>query len=93
MNVINDNKLILVLMYFSLLKIRLLEGFVYFMVSFGICFILLRLVKIIKYLVLLMVMIIFVFINFYVYNILLVKIFSNFDLEMIRLNIFSSCLN
>lgn len=93
MNAINDNKLTSALMYFSLLKTRLSEGLVYLMASPGTRFISSRLVKIIKYSVLLMVMIIFVSINLYVHNTLSAKISSNLDLETIRLNIFSSCPN
>ena len=52
-------------MYFSLLKTRLSEGLVYLMASPGTRFISSRLVKIIKYSVLLMVMIIFVSINLF----------------------------
>lgn len=91
MNAINDNKLTSALMYFSLLKTRLSEGLVYLMASPGTRFISSRLVKIIKYSVLLMVMIIFVSINLYVHNTLSAKISSNLDLETIRLNFFSSC--
>ena len=93
MNAVNDNKLTSALMYFSLLKTRLSEGLVYLMASPGTRFISSRLVKIIKYSVLLMVMIIFVSINLYVHNTLSAKISSNLDLETIRLNIFSSCPN